>query len=54
MLGHSDRAELDSDEYIAMSTVLEGVVIVKKNPDWKPDDKGGDKDKKWKSWKVFY
>lgn len=35
LLSASDRAELASDEYIALTKTLEGVVIVKKNPNYK-------------------
>jgi len=35
LLATTDRAELGSDEYIAMTRALEGVVIVKKNPNYK-------------------
>jgi len=31
-LAYNDRAELASDEYIPLSNVLEGVVIMRKNP----------------------
>ena len=31
--GVKDRAELASTEYIALTSVLEGVVILRKNPD---------------------
>ena len=34
LLNAKDRAELASGEYIALSSVLEDVVIVRKNPDW--------------------
>jgi len=32
-----DRAELATDEYLAHSNVLEGIVILRKNPDFQPD-----------------
>ncbi|KAI9261388.1 armadillo-type protein [Phascolomyces articulosus] len=32
LLAHSERAELATDEYISMSTILEGIVLLKKNP----------------------
>ena len=35
LLSATDRAELNSDEYIAMTRTLEGVVIVKKNPNYR-------------------
>jgi len=33
LLGYKDRAELAGGEYAAVSTVLEGVVIVEKLPE---------------------
>jgi len=36
LLGHGDRAELASDQYIALTSILEGVVVVRPNPEWKP------------------
>lgn len=38
LIAHGERAELASDEYIALSPVLEGVVIVRKNPDAQPEE----------------
>lgn len=34
LLGHGEKAELEDDEYIALTSSLEGVVILKKNPDF--------------------
>ncbi|KAM4057033.1 proteasome/cyclosome repeat domain-containing protein [Hirsutella rhossiliensis] len=34
LLGHGERAELEDDEYISLSSTLEGRVILRKNPDW--------------------
>lgn len=34
LLGFGERAELETDEYIPYSSSLEGVVILKKNPDY--------------------
>ena len=34
LLGYGERAELETDEYISFSTSMEGVVILKKNPDY--------------------
>ncbi|KAF2736139.1 26S proteasome non-ATPase-like protein regulatory subunit 2 [Polyplosphaeria fusca] len=34
LLAHGERAELEDEKYISLSNVLEGVVILKKNPDW--------------------
>lgn len=39
LLGYGDRAELEDDEWIALNPVLEGAVIIKKNPDWEGNDK---------------
>lgn len=33
LLSHGERAELEDDEYIPLASSLEGVVILKKNPD---------------------
>jgi len=32
LLSHGDRAEMATDEFIPLTTILEGVVVVKKNP----------------------
>jgi len=38
-VGYGERAELASEEYIPVSdTVLENIVIIKKNPEYKPDE----------------
>lgn len=34
LLGYGERAELETDEYIAYASSLEGIVILKKNPDY--------------------
>lgn len=34
LLAAGERAELGTDKYIPLSPVLEGVVILKKNPDY--------------------
>ncbi|GMF62779.1 unnamed protein product [[Candida] boidinii] len=34
LLSHGERAELETDEYISLADSLEGVVILKKNPDF--------------------
>ena len=38
-LGTTDRAELATEEYIPYAHVLEGFVILKKNPGYEKDDK---------------
>ncbi|PHH80781.1 hypothetical protein CDD82_1509 [Ophiocordyceps australis] len=37
LLGYGDRAELEDEEYISLSSTLEGLVILCKNPDWDAD-----------------
>ncbi|KAJ3410476.1 proteasome regulatory particle base subunit [Chytridiales sp. JEL 0842] len=39
LLAYSERAELASEEYIPATPVLEGFVILKKNPNWMDEDK---------------
>ncbi|KAK5117323.1 proteasome regulatory particle base subunit [Meristemomyces frigidus] len=34
LLGHGERAELEDEEWICLASVMEGVCILKKNPDW--------------------
>ncbi|CAI2352032.1 unnamed protein product [Caenorhabditis sp. 36 PRJEB53466] len=36
LLAHGERAELANDEYLAVTPHLEGLVILKKNPDYQP------------------
>ncbi|SCU86711.1 LAMI_0D03290g1_1 [Lachancea mirantina] len=38
LLGHGERAELETDEYISYASRLEGVVILRKNPDYKEEE----------------
>ncbi|RKP34831.1 proteasome 26S subunit [Dimargaris cristalligena] len=38
LLAHSERAELATEEYIPLSKVLEGFVILKKNPDYMEEE----------------
>jgi len=38
LLSHGDRAELATDEYIPLTSTLEGFVVVKKNPDFTPEE----------------
>ena len=39
LLGHAERAELATDEFVSMSPILEGFVILKKNPEWVDESK---------------
>ena len=39
LLSHGERAELATDEYLAVTTLLEGIVILKPNPDYVEDTK---------------
>ncbi|KAK5165094.1 proteasome regulatory particle base subunit [Saxophila tyrrhenica] len=34
LLGHGERAELEDEEWICLANVMEGVCILRKNPDW--------------------
>ncbi|RDA95165.1 hypothetical protein CP533_1906 [Ophiocordyceps camponoti-saundersi (nom. inval.)] len=34
LLGFGERAELEDEEYISLSSTLEGLVILRKNPEW--------------------
>ncbi|EON98913.1 putative 26s proteasome regulatory subunit rpn-1 protein [Phaeoacremonium minimum UCRPA7] len=34
LLAYGERAELEDEEYISLSSTLEGLVILKKNPEW--------------------
>ena len=38
-LGTTERAELATEEYIPFAHVLEGFVILQKNPGWENEDK---------------
>ncbi len=34
LLGHSERAELATEEYLPETTIMENFVILRKNPEW--------------------
>jgi len=36
LISANERAELSTDEWLPLSAILEGIVILKKNPDWRP------------------
>jgi len=38
LLGASERAELGTEEVLSVSSVLEGIVILKENPDYEPEE----------------
>lgn len=38
LLGHGERAELENDEYISYTSNLEGIVILRKNPDFNEEE----------------
>lgn len=38
LLGYNDRAELATEEYFPLTDILEGFVILKKNPNYVPDE----------------
>lgn len=37
LLNHNERAELETNEYISLTSKIEGVVILRKNPDYKEE-----------------
>jgi 26S proteasome regulatory subunit N1 len=38
LLGHSERCELATDEYLAETPIMENFVILRKNPDYEAPD----------------
>ncbi|KAF7722257.1 proteasome regulatory particle base subunit [Apophysomyces ossiformis] len=38
LLAHSERAELATEEYVSLSPVLEGIVLLRKNPEYMEED----------------
>jgi 26S proteasome regulatory subunit N1 len=38
LLAYTERAELATEEYISLTPVLEGIVLLKKNADWMEED----------------
>lgn len=39
LIGHGERAELASEEFLPTSQIMENFVILKPNPDYEPEDK---------------
>merc|ERR1719461_2510006 len=39
LLGTNERAELGTEEVLSVSSVLEGIVILKDNPNYEPEEK---------------
>jgi 26S proteasome regulatory subunit N1 len=37
LIGHGERAELATEEYIPVTEILENFVILRKNPNYKPE-----------------
>lgn len=37
LLAYGERAELENEEYISLTNTLEGIAILKKNPNWQKD-----------------
>merc|ERR1712000_501288 len=37
LLGYGERAELEDEEYLSLNSTLEGLVILRKNPDWEEE-----------------
>lgn len=38
LLAYTERAELATEQYLSLTPVLEGIVILKKNPEWMDED----------------
>ena len=38
LLAYTERAELATDQYVSLTPILEGVAILKKNPEWMDED----------------
>lgn len=53
LLAFTERAELGTDEYLSLTTILEGIVILKKNPDHEADVKDTKKTEVQK-WFIFF
>lgn len=48
LIGHGERAELGTEEFISETPFMENFVILRKNPDYIPEtDKDKAKAKKW-------
>ncbi|KAJ3164106.1 proteasome regulatory particle base subunit [Geranomyces variabilis] len=41
LLAYTERAELASEEWLSLASVLEGFVILKKNPEWEEEEADG-------------
>lgn len=39
LMAYTERAELATEEFVPLSSILEGFVILKKNPEWMDEDK---------------
>ena len=39
LIGYGERAELATEEYVPYASVLEGFVILKRNPEYMEEDK---------------
>lgn len=43
LIGHGERTELATEEYIPETTIMENFVILRKNPDYEPEKEKGKK-----------
>lgn len=49
LLGHGERAELATEEYLPEMSIMENFIILRKNPDYEPE-----KDlKKWAQYMLI-
>lgn len=46
LIGHGERAELATEEYLPETTIMENFVILKKNPDYVDEKAAAEKKKK--------
>lgn len=46
LIGHSDRAEFATEEFLSCNTAMENFVIIKRNPDYEAEKEQDGKGKK--------
>lgn len=46
LINYGERAELGTEEYLTIPSIVENIVMVKKNPDYKPPEEEKKKEKK--------
>jgi len=38
LIGHGEKAEFATEEFLSYNSILENFVIIRKNPDYKPEE----------------